>query len=428
MNEWKRMNTYDGCYWNFLLQRRNPTRIGCYLPTALLCLLALVLCSRTSGIASNAKPMSDDLKNATLVYVGTYTGAKSKGIYLFRLRTENNEVSQNIILDPLGLAAETPSPSFLEIDQKRRLLFAVNEVDKFEGKRSGAVSAFSIDPGTGKLTLLNQRSSEGTGPCHLVLDKEGRNVIVANYGSGSVAVLGVGSDGKLSEATSVIQHQGKSIDPQRQAGPHAHCVTLDPAKRFVFVCDLGLDQVLAYKLDAEHGKLIPNEPAFTALKPGSGPRHMVFRPDGRFAYVINELNSTVTAFSYEPKAGALKEVQTVSTLPKHYNGVNYPAEIDIHPSGKYLYGSNRGNDSVVLFEINQETGMLTWVEEQNTGGKTPRHFGIQASGKHFVVANQNSDTLLACRIDPRTGRLKPSGVFAEAPSPVCVKFLPPLGE
>ena len=379
--------------------------------------VVLLLCAAAGLQASNeTKPA----KNETLVYAGT-----SRGIYLFWLQTKNLEVSQNITLVPLGLAADTPNPSFIELDLKRRRLFCVNGVQTFEGKPTGAVSAFAIDPHTGKLTLLNQRSSMGSGPCHLVLDQQGRNVLVANYTTGNVAVLPVGPDGRLGEATAVVQHSGKSVNPDRQEGPHAHCVTLDPANRFAFVCDLGLDKVLIYRFDAEQGKLIPSEPAFASLKPGAGPRHMTFRPDGRFAYVVNELDSTITAFAYLPETGALKELQTVPTLPPYYEGPNSAAEIGIKPSGEYLYASNRGHESIVVFGIDQEKGTLTYIEEQNAVGKTPRHFGIEPSGKHLAIANQDSDTLLVCRIDPENGRLKPSGVFAQAPSPVCVKFLPP---
>jgi 6-phosphogluconolactonase len=378
----------------------------------------------TPLIVMQIKPTSNPA-NSTLLYAGTYTGPKSKGIYYFRLQPGDLEVSQNITLVPLGLAAETQNPSFLEIDLKRRLLFAVNEIDTFEGKASGAVSAFSIDPSTGKLTLLNRRPSMGTGPCHLVLDKENRYLLVANYGGGSVVVLPVGLDGRLGEATSFIQHTGKSIDPKRQLGPHAHCVTMDPSNRFAFVCDLGLDKVMTYKFDAQQGKLTPADPAFTSIKPGAGPRHMVFRPDGRFAYVINELDSTLNTFTYDANTGVLKELQTISTLPVYYEGPNSGAEVGIHPSGKYLYASNRGNNTVVLFGIDADKGTLTYIEEQGTGGKTPRHFGIEPSAKYMAIANQDSDTILACRIDAGNGRLKPSGVFAACPSPVCIKFLPP---
>jgi 6-phosphogluconolactonase len=363
--------------------------------------------------------------DATLAYVGTYTGPKSQGIYLFKLQPPGADLSQNITLEPLGLAAASSNPSFLELDLKRRLLFAVNEVSQFGGSASGAVSAFAIDPDKGTLTLINQRPSMGTGPCHLVLDKSGRHLLVANYGSGSVSVLPVAADGRLDAASDVVQHTGRSVNPERQTGPHAHCVTLDRANRLAFVCDLGLDKVLTYRFDPRRGKLTPHDPPFAQLKPGAGPRHMVFRPDGRFAYVVNELTSTVTAFRYDSDHGVLREVQTVSTLPEHFQGKNSCAEVDVHPSGKWLYASNRGHNSVVLFNVDSRTGMLTYVEEQGTGGFTPRHFGIEPSARYLAVGNQDSDTILVARIDAGNGRLKPSGVFAQAPTPVCVKFLPP---
>jgi len=363
----------------------------------------------------------------TLVYVGTYTGPKSQGIYVFRLEAENPAVSQNITLVPLGLAAASPNPSFLAVDPGRHLLFAVNEVNEFDGKPTGAVSAFAFagDRTKGRLTLINQMPSMGTGPCHLVVDGSGRHVLVANYGSGSVSVLPIASNGRLGPASDVVQHTGSSVNPERQRGPHAHCVTIDRANRFAFVCDLGLDKVLAYRFDAQRGKLTPHDPPYAQLKPGAGPRHMVFRPDGRFAYVVNELNSTVTAFGYDANAGVLREVQTVSTLPEHFDGANSGAEVDVHASGRWLYVSNRGHNSVVLFGIDTDGGTLTYVEEQGTAGFKPRHFGIDPSATFLAVGNQDSDTILVARIDAGSGRLKPSGVLAHAPSPVCMKFLLP---
>jgi 6-phosphogluconolactonase len=380
---------------------------------------SLALFVTSFAFAQTSKP-DQVLPDDTLVYVGTYTGGKSasNGIYVFKLQTSGLEVSQNITLVPLGLAAEAANPSFIETDAKRRLLFAVNEGAK------GMVSSFAIG-GDGKLTPINQVSSKGSGPCHLVLDKQGRHLLVSNYNDGSVAVIPVGSEGRLGEATDVKQHSGKSVHPERQTAPHAHCATFDPANQFAFVCDLGLDKVMAYKFDAAQGKLTPADPPFVALKPGAGPRHMVFRPDGKFAYVINELDSTISAFAYDAAAGALKEIETVTTLPGYYDGPNTAAEIGMHPSGKFLFASNRGNESVVLFTVDAEKGTLTWVEEQNTGGKTPRHFGIEPSGKHMAIVNQNSDTVLASRIDKDNGRLKPSGVFAKCPTPACAVFLSP---
>jgi 6-phosphogluconolactonase len=376
--------------------------------------------------AAPTKPTSEEL-HPTFVYVGTYTGPKSEGIYLFRLQTRNLEVSQNITLVPLGLAAAAVNPSYLALDMKHRRLFAVNEVDELDGQPGGAVSAFKVEA-DGKLTLINRRPSMGKGPCHLVLDAEGRHVLVANYTSGSVAVLPVGEDGTLGAATSVVQHEGHSVNPDRQKGPHAHGMTLDAANRFAFACDLGLDRVLIYRYDAVKGTLTPHEPAFAPVKPGSGPRHMVFGADGRFAYVVNELSSTVTVFAYDADHGTLKEIQTISTLPEYFDGPNWTAEIALHPSGKWLYVSNRGHNSVVLLGVDADKGTLTYVEEQGTGGNKPRHFGIEPGAKHMAIANQASDTVLASRIDAGNGRLKPSGVFASAPSPVCVVFLPPADE
>jgi 6-phosphogluconolactonase len=363
--------------------------------------------------------------NHQIVFVGTYTGEKAKGIYVFRLQAEDAAVSQNINLVPLGLACETPSPSFFDLDLNRRRLFAVNEVQQVDGRPGGLVSAFSIDAATGVLKMINQQPSAGAGPCHIVADRNYRHVVVSNYGSGSVAVLPVGADGRLGAATDVVQHTGSSINQERQKGPHAHCATFDRANRFVFVCDLGLDKILSYRFDASRGKLTANTPPFAAVTPGAGPRHMAFRRDGRFAYAVNELNSTITVFAYDANAGALKEVQTVSTLPEHFDAPNFPAEIDVHPSGKWVYASNRGHNSVVLFAVDSAKGTLTWIEEQGTGGSRPRHFGIDPSGQYLAVGNQDSDTVLVCRVDPGSGRLKPSGVLASVPAPACVKFLPP---
>ena len=379
-----------------------------------------LLCSQAAFAAEEPGGSSVPPENATRVYAGTFTGtpANSKGIYLFSLSSGGNEVK----LTPLGVAAETPMPSFLTLDTKRRLLFCANEIDTFEGKPNGAVSAFSIDPATGKLKLINQQPSMGTHPCHIVLDKTGKNVIVANYNSGSVAVFPVSTDGHIGEATCVIQDTGKSVNPDRQAGPHAHCVTLSPDNRFAFVCDLGIDKVLIYKLDAEHGKLIPNDPPFVSTIPGAGPRHMTFSPNGRFAYLICEMASTVTAYAYDAKAGTLKELQTVSCLPASFHGANTAAEIAIEPSGKYLFASNRGDNSVAQFKIDGKHGTLTWMGEQKTSGRTPRFFAVGPSGKNLVICNQDSNTVTASRLDS-AGNLGPATVVADVPAPVCTVFL-----
>ena len=381
--------------------------------------LALSVQIIAAEAANDAPP-----KNATLVYVGTFTDtpAKSKGIYYFWLY--GSEALQNLSLKPLGVAAETPNPAFLAFDPKRRLLFCVNEMASFQGKPGGGVSAFSIDATTGKLKPINQQSSMGAGPCHLVLDKTGRNLIVANYSSGSIAVLPVAEDGHLGEATCVVQDTGKGPNPQRQQGPHAHCVALSPDNRFAFVCDLGADKVMIFKFDAEHGQLTPNDSPSASVPPGAGARHIVFHPNGKFAYVINEMGSSVTAFAYDPRAGALKELQTLSSLPANYSGSSAAAEIAIAPSGKFLYGSNRGHDTIAVFAVHPKNGTLDWVTEQSSGGKTPRYFGIEPSGKYLTICNQDSSTMMMCGIDAENGRLKPSSILTNVPSPVCAIFLP----
>jgi 6-phosphogluconolactonase len=356
-----------------------------------------------------------------IVYFGTYTGAKSKGISLTRLDPSSGRLSAP------ELAAETPSPSFLALHPNRKFLYAVNEVSKFNDKPSGAVSAFAIERQTGKLTLLNQQSSGGPGPCHLVVDQAGKNVLLANYGGGSVAVLPIRGDGSLAEASAFIQHTGSSVNPQRQKEPHAHSINLDRANRFAFVADLGLDKVLIYRFDPAQGTLQANEPAFAPVKPGAGPRHFAFHPTGRFAYVINELDCTVTAFGYDAARGELKEVQTVSTLPEGTSAQPgfSTAEVQAHPSGKFLYGSNRGHDTIAVFAIDAGNGTLKWIENVPTQGRTPRNFGLDPTGQWLLAANQSSDNVAIFRIDPESGRLSRRDVLAGIGAPVCVKFLVP---
>lgn len=357
----------------------------------------------------------------TLVYVGTYTGPKSKGIYLFRLRPEGSEP----FLEPLGLAAEFPQPSFLAFDPTRRRLFAVNESGSWSGRPVGSVASFAIDPSSGRLRKISETSSGGAAPCHVTLDRTGRNLLVANYSTGNVSLIRVGEDGRLSEPASVQQHAGSSVNRQRQEGPHAHAVTLDPAERFLFVCDLGIDRVIIYRFDADRGSLTPHEPAFAPLRPGAGPRHLVFRPDGRFAYVVNELDSTVTAFAYDATRGRLTEVQSISTLPEGFNGRSTTAEIQIHPNGRLLFASNRGHDSLAIFRIDPAKGTLTATGHHPTGGRTPRHFGLDPTGRLLAMGNQESDTIVLARIDPEKGTLTSSSRIASAPTPVCHVFLPP---
>jgi 6-phosphogluconolactonase len=357
--------------------------------------------------------------NLCLVYFGTYTGNKSRGIYVSKLNLVSGAMTQPT------LVGETKNPSFLAIHPGKGFLYAVGEIDNFDGKKTGALSAFALDPESGQLTLLNQQPSSGAGPCFVTVDKAGKHVLVANYAGGSIAALAIGDDGKLGKTTAAIQHTGSSVNPKRQSEPHAHSINLDAANRFAFAADLGLDKVLIYKFDSAKGTLVPNDPAFGAVQPGSGPRHFAFHPSGRFAFVINEILCTVTAFSYDAARGELKELQTISTLPpgESVKAGFSTAEVQVHPGGKFLYGSNRGHDTIAVFTIDEKSGRLTYVENTPTQGKTPRNFGIDPSGRILLAANQASDNVAAFRIDPQSGRLTPTGHSVLVGSPVCVKFL-----
>ena len=351
------------------------------------------------------------------VYVGTYTGGGSKGIYRFEFDGETGKPSG------ARLVAETPSPSFLAFAPDGKHLYAVNEVDGFDGKPGGSVSAFSVDTG-GTLTLLNQQSSLGKGPCHLTVDRAGNNVLVANYGGGSAAVVPIGEGGRLGTPSSVVQHRGSSVVPGRQKEPHAHSINLDPQGKFAVVADLGLDKVLIYKFDPKVGGIAPNRPDFAATAPGAGPRHFAFHPSGKYAYVINELNSTVTAFNYDAEKGVLSTLQSLSTLPPGSRGTNYPADLHVHPNGRFLYGSNRGHNSIVAYAIDPSTGKLTHIENQAEGIKTPRNFTIDPTGKFLLVANQDANSVVVFRIDDTTGALKTTGQTIAVPKPVCLRFVP----
>lgn len=364
--------------------------------------------------ASGQKPVSP---GEYFVYFGTYTRGESKGIYVARLHAATGKLSEP------ELAGETENPSFVAIHPNKRFLYSVGELYGREGGKGGAVSAFAIDPASGKLTFLNKVSSRGAGPCHLTVDKTGKNVLVVNYGSGSVAVLPVKEDGSLGEASAFVQHSGSSANPKRQQGPHAHSVNLPADNRFAVVADLGLDKMFVYRFDAAKGSIEPNEPPFTKVTPGAGPRHFAFHPNGKFGYAINELQSTVTAFAWDAKRGELKEMQTITTLPKDFSGENYCAEVQVHPSGKFLYGSNRGHDSIAVFTVDAGKGALKPVEQVSTQGKTPRNFGIDPTGSWLLAANQNSDSVVTFRIDAKTGRLTPTGQVLKVAAPVCVKFL-----
>lgn len=357
-------------------------------------------------------PRSEEL----LVYVGTYTSGKSEGIYLYRLNPSSGELKH------VGTTRGVKDPSYLTLAPSRRYLYAVNEVEEFAGKKSGAISAFAVDRTTGELRLLNQQPSLGGAPCYVVVDRAGKFVLVANYTGGNVAVLPIGKDGSLGEATDMKQDQGSSINVERQEGPHAHCIVLNPANRFAYACDLGTDKIMIFRFDARRGKLIPNGTPWVQAKPGAGPRHLTFRPGGKYAYVINELHSTVTAFAVDQIKGNLKEVQTVPTLPRDFTGANTGADIHVSPDGRFLYCSNRGHDCIAAFKIDPRNGELTSIAHESTGGRTPRNFVIDPTGRFLLVANQNSNNIVTFRLDSKTGRLGATGHVVEVPSPVCLKF------
>jgi 6-phosphogluconolactonase len=376
-------------------------------------LFALVLLPLFASAAPAERP------GTYLFYVGTDTegGSKSKGIYAFRFDATTSEIT------PLGLAAETTNPSFVALHPNGRFLYAVNEVGNYKGPNSGGVSAFSIDRATGKLTFLNELPSRGADPCYITVDQTGKYVLVANYTGGSVAVFPVLADGKLGEASAFVQHTGHGANPARQEGPHTHSIDLSADNRFAMVDDLGLDELDVYKFDASKGLLTPNSPPFAKLDAGSGPRHFVQRPDGKFAYVVAEMGHTVTVFSNDSANGKLRPLQTISTLPKDFTGRNDDAEIRIHPSGKFLYASNRGEDSIVIYAIDKSKGTLTQVGSTPTGGKEPTNFEIDPTGTLLFAANKKSDNIVVFRIDQKTGLLTPTGKVLEVGTPVCVKFL-----
>jgi 6-phosphogluconolactonase len=365
--------------------------------------------------------VADAFEKPLLVYIGTYTGTGSKGIYVSRFDPASGKLSA------AELAVETKNPSFLAIHPSRHFLYSVGEIDEFNGKRSGAVSAFEMEA-DGKLTMLNQQPSGGAGPCHLAVDGTGKCVLVANYGSGSFAALPIEADGRLTEPIVTIQHRGSSVNPQRQSGAHAHFITTDPNNRFALACDLGLDKVFVYRLNTgipgSLPVLVANDPPWAAVKPGSGPRHLAFHPNGRYVYLVNEMGWSLTAFSYDARRGALEELQTISTVPEKFTGENLAAEVQVHPSGKFVYVSNRGHNSIAVFGIDDQSGRLTYVEHQSTGGKTPRHFAIDPSGNWLLAENQESNNIVVFRIDSKTGRLSATGQTVEVGSPVFVAFVP----
>jgi 6-phosphogluconolactonase len=395
--------------WGFIVRMKNSLRYALLFSTLFAAGAWLV------NARGDERPhsMSD-----YLVYIGTYNGPKSQGIYVYRLSTATGK------LTPLGLAAASDKPAFLAIHPNHHYLYAVNEIEHYDGKQSGSVSAFSIDRTTGKLSLLNIVASGDPGPCHLSVDHTGKYLVVANYGVGSVASFPILPDGRLGKVVSFLPHTGHSVDPKRQEAPHAHSIYVSPDNRFVVSADLGTDQVYVYRFDANTGTLTPNNPPSAAVPLGTGPRHFAFNPNNKFAYAIEEMGSSLTAFSYDAAHGVLTPIETIKTTPKDYKGYNDCAELFMDPKGRFLYGSNRGHDSITVFAIDPAKGTPTPVQYVPTGGKTPRGFGIDPTGSYLIAGNQDSDSLVVFRIDAKTGHLTPTGQKEEVGSPICVVFDP----
>ena len=369
-----------------------------------------------SAPAESTDPAEVVVVQEQTLFIGTYTNGDSEGIYQASFNQGTGEISN------IRLIAETANPSFMALHPTKPLIFTVNELSEFEGAASGAVSAIEFVRFSSQATVLNQVSSQGGAPCHITVDNSGRWVLIANYLGGNVAVFPIEEDGRLGVPASVFQHEGSSVDSSRQEGPHAHNIILDPAGRFAFSADLGIDKVMIYRFDSQTGALTSNDPAFVSVEPGAGPRHFVFHPSGRFAFVINELNSTMTAFSYDPDNGVLAALDTISTLPAGYSETSYCADIHVHPNGRFVYGTNRGHNSVAIATFDEATGGLSLAGTEPTQGDWPRNFTLDPSGEFLLVANQRSNDIVVFRIDPDTGLLTSTGHVAQTPTPVCLKF------
>jgi len=352
-------------------------------------------------------------QNTGIVFVGTYTeheGSQSEGIYAYRMDSNSGQLTFDRVIP------NVTNPSFLAFHPHQNFLYCVNEVQSFNGQASGGVSAFSM----GEIEFLNKELSQGEDPCYISIEQTGRFALIANYTSGSVAMLPIQSNGTLGAATEMIQHVGSSVHPERQTGPHAHCILPDPTNGFAIAVDLGMDKLILYRMDLEQGKL--NFHAEVKVHAGAGPRHLTFHPRREFAYLINELDSTIIAYRYHSEIGTFEELQIVSALPQDFKDENLCADIHVSPDGKYLYASNRGHDSIVCFQIDQNIGRLTYVSHTSTGGREPRNFAIDPSGTFLLVANQKTDNIVTFKIDAATGQLVKTGHQVELSMPVCIKF------
>jgi 6-phosphogluconolactonase len=368
--------------------------------------------------------MTQPTQQAYLVFVGTYTGrlghvdGQAEGIYTYRMDPSNGALTQ------LSVTTGIANPSFVAFDPQHRYLYAVSEVQEFDGQPGGGVYAYAVNRRTGALTFLNAQPSQGTDPCHLSVDATGKWVLVANYSSGSVSIYPIQAGGSLGAASDFKQHEGSSINPRRQEGPHAHSFVIAPDNRYAFAPDLGMDKVMIYRLDLGKGKLESGDQPWVQTEPGGGPRHFDIHPNRKFAYCNLEIGNQVVVFAYGEAQGTLEQIQSIPTLPAGFAGSSHTADLHVHPSGKHLYCSNRGHDSIAMYGIDPDTGMLTFLGCESTQGKVPRNFAIDPTGALLLAANQNSSTVAAYHIDQQTGRLTPTGAVSPAPTPVCLKFAP----
>lgn len=354
--------------------------------------------------------------SAQIVYIGAYTNVpNSKGINAFRFDAATGNLA------PLGLMSETVSPSFLALAPNGKFLYAVNETDTFSGKPGGAVSSFSLDRATGKLTFLNQVASQGAAPCHIVIDPTGKAAIVANYNGGNFSSFPILPDGKLADAASVMQDTGTGPNHARQAGPHAHQTVI--SGNLVLGADLGTDHLQLFHLDAASARLTPATPDFAAVTPGFGPRHMAISADKKFIYVLSEMTAAVAVMEYDAVKGPGKLISTVSALPADFHGSNTAAEITLDAKGRTLYTSNRGHDSIAVFSVDSKSGAIKLTANVKTGGRTPRHFTLDPTGKFLLVANQDTNNIVVFRVDQATGALTPTGNTVTTGAPVDILFL-----
>jgi 6-phosphogluconolactonase len=373
--------------------------------------------AKLSAVALAARTRLWAGEPAGLIFVGTYTndkGSTSRGIYAFRWDADAGTLA------PLGLAAATVNPSFLTLSPNHRHLYAVNEVDQYRGQKSGSVTSFAVQEGA--LKAINTVSSGGGGPCKITVDFTGKTAFVANYDGGSAASFRVLPNGALSKAVSRFQYSGHGADPQRQAAPHTHCTTVSPDNRYVLVNELGLDRISVYRLDPLTAVLTPNDPPFYEALPGSGPRSFTFHPGGKWAYSLNEIANTVDALAWDAERGVLTRLQNITTLPEGFNGSNTTATVVVDSAGRFLYASNRGDNSIVVFSIDDRDGKLKTVQHVGCGGKTPRHFALDPGNQWLLVANQDSSNIVVFARNTRSGQLTPTGAEYPLGHPVCIVF------